>query len=142
MIEINGDWIGFYTYGKGYTELNKLLTVPFNATIKKGIYLFVGRVTEELEYGGIDDEIVIRGQLSGTDIEFIKYYSREHVLDSGNETVSHNSAYPSVVHYKGTYHEGDEKFMGTWEIPELREDDEGVFHAENPSGYWEMRRDW
>lgn len=60
MLDIDGHWIGFYTYGNGYSELMKLESVPFNVTIKKGFNTFVGRITEEVEFGGIDDEILIR----------------------------------------------------------------------------------
>jgi hypothetical protein len=61
MIHIDGDWIGFYTYDKGYSQLTKLDTIPFRATIKREFENFVGRIIEEEDFGGIEDEILIKG---------------------------------------------------------------------------------
>ena len=77
MIDIDGHWIGFYTYDKGYSQLTKFDSVPFSVTIKREFDNFVGRVIEEEEFGGIEDEIMIKGKLNGDKIEFTKYYTLE-----------------------------------------------------------------
>ena len=141
MIDINGKWIGVYSYDTGYSEVTKLQAVPFNATIETGLKEFIGQITEEVEYGGLDDEIVIRGQLKGNEIEFVKYYTLEHTLDENGESYSFESDSPNIVHYSGKYFENEKKFKGRWELPGLREDDDGVFHEDNSSGNWEMWRE-
>src|SRR5690349_9039891 len=100
MIDIDGHWIGFYTYATGYSDLMKVESVPFRVTVKKGWDNFVGRIIEEEEYGGIDDEILIKGQLNGDRIEFTKYYTQEHIVDENNESFSFDSDNPTVVHYE------------------------------------------
>jgi hypothetical protein len=70
MIDIDGRWIGFYSYDKGYSNLTKLYTIPFRVTIKKEFENFVGQIIEEEDFGGIDDEILIKGKLTGHKIEF------------------------------------------------------------------------
>ena len=88
IIEIKGDWIGFYSYDKGYNESDRELKVPFRLTIERGINEFVGRIYEETDFGGIDDKIVIRGHQNGYEIEFTKYYTLEHFVDENNDFVS------------------------------------------------------
>jgi len=140
MIDIEGHWIGFYNYDKGYSQLMKLHSVPFRVTIKKEWHNFVGRLIEEEEYGGIDDEIIIKGQLSGDKIEFTKYYTQEHVVYENNESFSLDSANPTVVHYEGVYDKTDSKFKGRWEIGQLKEIENEVLVEDNNSGHWEMWR--
>jgi hypothetical protein len=141
MIEVNGDWIGYYTFDKGYSEWLKTQAVPFRITIQLGIHEFVGRVFEEPAYGGIDDEIVIRGRQHGNEIEFTKQYSLEHYLDRNDQLVSVKSNNPTIVYYKGYYNEASDTIKGQWEIPRLEEDDEGIFHARNATGHWEIWRE-
>jgi hypothetical protein len=141
IIEIGGDWIGYYTFGEGYTEEQQQTKVPFRLTIKRGINEFVGQVFEEAAYGGIDDEILIKGNQNGDEIEFTKYYTKEHFVDENNELVSIESETPTIVYYKGKFDELDNKIKGEWEIPMLIEDEDGVFHAENSSGTWAIWRE-
>ncbi|HMV08410.1 MAG TPA: hypothetical protein PKL56_05910 [Cyclobacteriaceae bacterium] len=140
MIDINGHWIGFYNYDKGYSDLMKSESVPFRVTIKKEWDNFVGRLTEEEDYGGIDDEILIKGQLNGDKIEFTKYYTQEHVVYENNESFSFDSDNPTVVHHEGVYDSKNSKFKGRWEIRQLKEIEDGVLAADNNSGLWEMWR--
>ncbi len=140
MIEMSGHWIGFYTYGHKYPELYKFITVPFNAWLEKGFKKFVGKISEEVEFGGIDDEAVIRGEINGDEIEFTKYYTQEHIGDYDGGTQSFESENPTIVYYKGKYFYEEAKFKGDWMIPSLREEDDGVFHEDNSSGKWEMWR--
>ena len=141
IIEIQGDWIGYYTYDKGYNEWDKQQKVPFRLTIERGINEFVGRIFEEIEYGGIDDEIIIKGHQNGDEIEFTKYYTLEHYINEHNEQVSIESDNPTIVYYKGIFDNSDKKFKGEWEIPILQEDEDGVFHADNSSGHWVIWRE-
>jgi hypothetical protein len=141
MLEITGDWLGYYTYGDGYEAWQRQQQVPFRMTIQRGISEFVGRIFEEAEYGGIDDEIVIKGRQNGDDIEFTKYYSREHFSDDQGNLVSFESDSPTIVYYKGTFDSVEQKFSGTWEITGLREDDDGIFHEDNLSGTWSLWRE-
>lgn len=116
----------------------KLESVPFNVTIKKGFNTFIGRITEEVEFGGIDDEILIMGKLTGYEIEFTKYYKLEHTVDDSNNYYAEPSDNPTTVYYKGVYNPDLKKFTGQWEIPQLREAAPDVMNVENTSGYWEM----
>lgn len=141
IVEIKGDWIGFYTYDQGYNISDRQLKVPFRLTIERGINEFVGRIFEEADYGGIDDEIVIRGRQNGDEIEFTKHYALEHFVDENDDLASIESDNPTIVYYKGKFDSGDRKFKGQWEITGLREDDEGVFHENNQSGFWEIWRE-
>ena len=138
MIDIDGHWIGFYTYDKGYSQLTKFESVPFSVTIKKEFDNFVGRVIEEEELGGIEDEIMIKGKLSGDRIEFTKYYVLEHIVDENNESDSFESETPTIVHYEGEYVDKESKFKGRWLIGSLKEDETGLMTEENNTGFWEM----
>lgn len=141
IVEITGDWIGFYTYGEGYAITERQLKVPFHMTIKRGINEFVGRVYEEVEYGGIEDEIVIKGRQNGDEIEFTKYYTLEHSLGENDELVSVESDHPTIVYYTGKFNNEEKKFKGQWQITALREDEDGVFHEDNQTGSWEIWRE-
>ena len=141
MVEINGDWIGYYTFDVGYSDWYKQKKIPFRATIKRGINEFVGQMTEETGFGGVDDFIVIKGLQNGDDIEFTKYYPKEHILDEHNQLQSIESENPTMVYFKGTFHERENRFQGEWEIPGLREDENGIFQAENNTGHWVMWRE-
>ena len=88
MIDISGEWIGYYTFDKSYGDWGKDRQVPFKLVIKKGFQNFVGTLFEEVEYGGIDDKILIKGRLSDDEIEFTKYYAKEHYLDEDSEIIS------------------------------------------------------
>jgi hypothetical protein len=138
MINIDGYWIGFYTYDKGYSQLTKFESVPFSVTIKKEFDNFVGRVIEEVELGGIEDEIKIEGKLNGNKIEFTKYHTLEHSVDENNESYSFESDNPTIVHYEGEYLDKESKFKGRWTIGNLTEDETGVMTEDNNSGFWEM----
>ena len=141
MIEIEGDWIGYYTYGKQYGDWGKDRRVPFRMKLERGINEFVGRVFEEEDYGGIDDEIGIRGQLLGDEIEFTKFYTKDHYLDENGQPESEENDNPTRVYYKGKFDFTDNQFKGEWEIAVLQEDDDGVFHADNTSGQWFIWRE-
>jgi hypothetical protein len=140
MIHIDGDWIGFYTYDKGYSQLTKLDTIPFRATIKREFENFVGRIIEEEDFGGIEDEILIKGKLTENRIEFTKYYTLEHIVYEDNESFSLESENPTIVHYEGEYFENESKFKGRWEIGQLKAGDSGQMIEDNNSGFWEMWR--
>jgi|JI8StandDraft_2_1071088.scaffolds.fasta_scaffold385678_1 hypothetical protein len=140
MIDIGGHWIGFYTYDKGYSNQTKLDTIPFRATIKKEFENFVGQIIEEEDFGGIEDEILIKGKLTGRKIEFTKYYALEHVVYEDNQSESFESENPTIVHYEGEYIDNESKFKGRWEIGQLKEDDSGIMNEDNNSGLWEMWR--
>jgi hypothetical protein len=135
MIELKGNWIGYYTFSDQYGDWGKDKRVPFRMIIERGFSEFVGRIFEAAEAGGIDDEIIIRGRLQDDEIEFTKYYSKEHFVEN-EEILSLESDTPTLVYYKGKYDASENRFKGDWEIPILREDEEGVFHAENNTGHW------
>jgi hypothetical protein len=141
IVEITGDWIGFYTYDKGYNISDRQLKVPFRLTIERAINEFVGRIYEEADYGGIDDEIVIRGRQNGDEIEFSKYYTLEHFVDGDDNLVSVESDNPTIVYYRGKFDNRDKKFKGQWEIAGLRTEDDGVFQEDNQTGFWEIWRE-
>ena len=141
MIEITGNWIGYYTFGDDYGEWGRDRRVPFRMTIKKGINEFVGRIFEETDFGGIDDEITIRGRQNGEEIEFTKHYTKEHLLDENFELVSLEGDNPTIVYYKGKFDLNEHQFKGEWEIPLLQEDEEGVLQAGSNSGQWFIWRD-
>ena len=141
IVEINGDWIGYYTFDNGYTDEDKKEKIPFRLTIKRGISEFVGQVFEEVDFGGIDDETIIKGHQNGDQIEFTKYYTREHFIGENDQLVSIESDNPTTVYYKGHFDKNDNKFKGDWEIPGLREDEDGVFHADNQTGHWIIWRE-
>lgn len=141
IVEINGNWIGYYTFEDGYDDWDKQQKIPFKLTIERGIYEFVGRIFEEPKFGGIDDEIVIKGRQNGEEIEFTKYYTLEHYIDDNNELVSIESDNPTIVHYKGKFDDLDQKFKGEWEIPMLQEDEDGLLHTDNSSGHWVIWRE-
>ena len=141
IVEIKGDWIGFYTYDKGYNISDRQLRIPFRLTIERGINEFVGRIYEESDYGGIDDEILIKGRQNGDEIEFTKHYTLEHFVDENDELNSIESDNPTIVYYKGKFDNEKKKFSGQWEIAGLREDEDGVFHEDNQTGFWEIWRE-
>ena len=141
MIELKGDWIGYYTFDEKYGDWGKDRRVPFRVTIEKGINEFVGRIFEEADYGGIDDEIAIKGRQNGDEIEFTKHYTKEHLLDENSELVSLESDNPTIVYYKGKFDFNDNQFKGEWEIPLLQEDEDGVLHADSDAGQWFIWRE-
>lgn len=141
MIEIKGDWIGYYTFDEGYGDWGKDKRIPFRMIIERGIHEFVGRIFESVEHGGIDDTAVIKGRQNGDTIEFIKQYTAEHFLDENFESVSMQSDNPTTVYYTGAYDYSENKFKGEWEIPMLEEDEAGVFHESNSSGQWFIWRE-
>ncbi len=141
IVEIKGDWIGFYTFDKGYSDTDRQTKVPFRLTIERGINEFVGRIYEEADYRGIDDEIIIKGHQNGDEIEFTKFYTLEHFIDENDNLVSIESENPTIVYYKGTFNNNDKKIKGQWEITGLREDEDGIFHEDNQTGFWEIWRE-
>ena len=141
MIEINGDWIGYYTFHEMYGDWGKDRQVPFRMIVKKGINEFVGTIIEEVDYGGIDDEILIKGRQNGDEIEFTKHYKKEHYLDENSDVVSVESENPTIVYYRGQFDYSKNQFVGEWEIPLLQEDEDGVFHTDNASGQWFIWRE-
>ncbi len=136
MIEINGNWIGYYTFNEEYGDWGKDRRVPFRVTFERGINEFIGKIFEEADYGGIDDEIAIKGRQNGDEIEFEKHYTKEHFLDENFELVSLESDNPTIVYYKGKFDFVDNQFKGEWEIPLLHEDEDGVLHAGSDAGQW------
>lgn len=141
MVEIDGNWIGFYRYGEAYTDADKELKVPFRVTITRGINEFVGTMWEEPEYGGIQDDIIIKGRQDGDEIEFVKYYALEHFTDEHNQLHSRESENPTTVYYHGKFHREEAKFKGQWELPALHEDEHGVLHEDSQTGFWELWRE-
>ena len=73
MIDIEGTWYGNYSFAKGYDDLLRDL-VLFELKIMKGFQSFIGSMTEDVESGGIDDEILIEGVSNGQRI-YISYNS-------------------------------------------------------------------
>ena len=140
MIEIKGDWIGYYTFGEKYGDWGKNRQVPFRVHIEKGINEFVGRIFEDADYGGIDDEVTIKGRQNGDEIEFEKHYTKQHFLDENFKLVSLESEIPTIVYYKGKFDFNDNQLRGEWEIPLLQEDEDGVLHADNATGQWVIWR--
>ena len=98
------------------------------------------RLIEEEEYGGIDDEIVIKGQLNGDKSEFTKYYTQEHVVYGDNKSFSFDSDNPTIVHYEGVYDINKLKFKGRWIIVQLRETEGDALIEDNNTGTREMWR--
>ncbi len=91
--------------------------------------------------GGIEDPIVIKGRQNGDEIEFTKYYALAPFSDENNNLVSVASDNPTIVYYKGKFDGDDKQFKGEWEIPLLREGEDGVFYADNQTGHWVMWRE-
>jgi hypothetical protein len=141
MLEIQGHWVGYYTYGEEYGEWAKDKRVPFRMIIERGITEFVGRIFESAEHDGIDDDILIKGRQNDDEIEFVKYYTKQHFADDSGKTISLESEHPSVVHYKGTYDSSKKRFKGEWDIPFLYEDEDGVLHSCNDTGTWVLWRE-
>jgi hypothetical protein len=142
MIELNGDWVGFYTFSESYGDWGKDRRVPFRMTIKKGINQFVGRIFKEVKFGCLDDDqIFVKGFQNGDEIEFTKFYSKEHITLENYEMISIESGNPHIVYYKGQLDLADNKFKGVWEIPLLREDEDGVLHEEKDIGEWVLWRE-
>jgi hypothetical protein len=53
MTDINGEWLGYYTFDEDYGDWGKERRVPFRLVVGKAINDFVGRIFEEVDYGGM-----------------------------------------------------------------------------------------
>lgn len=73
---MEGKWIGQYTYGEGYTDINKGKSVSFKLDLTSNGVEFSGTLIDE-EIRNIFDEpgIVENGFLENTAISFTKRYS-------------------------------------------------------------------
>ncbi len=138
MIDINGEWIGFYNYVEGYSVTNQLQSVPFIMIIDKGIDEFIGKIIEDVANGGIDDEIIVRGKFNNDVIDFIKFYKNAHYMDENNVQESFVSDTCPEVYYSGQFCHSENKFKGEWKIQDYIFDEEGILQDNIFSGFWEM----
>lgn len=90
--------------------------------------------------GGLDDDLImVRGHWNENEIYFTKFYRKEHITLTNFEILSIESDNPHVVNYKGRYDYEARKYKGTWMIPALEMDDQGVLQdIEGGTGAWEM----
>jgi hypothetical protein len=139
-IDIEGRWIGFYTYGKEYSTEEQLTSVPFTVEFKNTLIGFVGKMSEEVDYGGLDDQIYIEGQMNTDTISFTKFYTKKHYVNEKGETVSEESDDPNIVYYDGAYDSQVKKFIGTWTICLVSQDEDGKDIEYEDTGGWEMWR--
>jgi hypothetical protein len=138
-LDIEGRWIGFYTYGKEYSLEEQLTSVPFTVEFKNTLVGFVGKMTEEVGYGGLDDEIYVEGQMDMNSISFTKFYTKKHYVNENGETVSEESDDPNIVYYDGAYDSQLKKFIGEWTICLVSQDENGNdIEYEEDTGGWEM----
>jgi hypothetical protein len=139
-LNIEGHWIGFYTYGKEYSTEDQQTSVPFNAEFKNTLTGFVGKMSEEVDYGGIDDEIYIEGRININSISFTKFYTKKHYVNEQGEAISEESDDPNIVYYDGVFDSQTKKIVGTWAIYLVGQDDDGKEVEFEDTGGWEMWR--
>jgi hypothetical protein len=140
MIDVEGRWIGAYTYGSGYSVESQQTSVPFEAEFKNTLMGFVGKIFEEVEYGGLDDDIYVEGQLDLDKISFTKFYSKAHYFNEQDETISEESDDPNIVYYDGNYNYASKKFEGKWKICMVGQNENGQDVESTFTGGWEMWR--
>lgn len=140
MMDIEGRWIGTYSFGSEYPADMRHVAVPFEAEFKNTLMGFVGKIFEVVEAGGLDDEIYVEGQLDKNKISFNKFYTRSHHMDDNGETISEESDDPNIVQYEGEFNSGANKFEGKWTIFLVAQNDDGQDEEFENTGTWEMWR--
>ena len=140
MINLEGDWIGFYEYGEGYSEANKLVKVPFVMTVENAVDEFIGKIKEDKTSEGVEDLILVRGKLDNDLINFVKFYTKAHYIHEDNMIDSLDSDTLSKVYYTGQFIFDEKKFIGEWYIQDYFVDDSGVLHDKYLKGSWEMQK--
>jgi hypothetical protein len=131
---LNGNWIGFYEYGKGYPEKLRGKKIFFKAAIAQNKGSFIGKIREKDEMG-VPDEIYIKGTIIEDRIIFTKHHTKMYAYDENFDIVPEPLLKDTILQYRGKYIESESKFIGVWESPESDYTSGGVWEMwENPAG--------
>jgi hypothetical protein len=141
MVNIEGRWIGTYSYGQEYPAHTQHIEVPFEAEFKNTLMGFVGKIFEDVETGGIDDEIYVEGEIDRNKISFNKFYTKKHHMNDSGETVTEeDDDDANIVQYEGEFNSSTNKFEGKWTIFLVSQDEDGQDVEFENTGTWEMWR--
>jgi hypothetical protein len=142
ILEINGQWKGFFWYGKEYGDLEGE-SVEFMMFLECSNGEIKGKC---FEMGGVGvssnaDIALINGFINQNQISFIKKYNHATFFDE-NGNVQDDHLKPSQeIHYEGIFDEKGCEFSGEWEIIERSEIYGDHFVEYVCTGTWMMKKE-
>ncbi len=133
-----GNWVGQYTYGKGYSAKQRRNHIPFTIQMQLTDGVLHGTCIEDGLANTFDEPAIIDGHIQGDNISFIKTYPSNLVIDKDGKTTAITGKPSQKIIYAGAFI--DNEFAGKWEIKSIQQDKDGALYDHLLTGTWTMKK--
>ncbi len=141
-INLNGQWIGYFTYGPEYGEEMNGEKIQFRIFINEFFDgQFKGTSVDIEGFGANTDTAIINGFLADDFISFTKEYPDFFIIDDNGEKISDPSNVKPRLCYEGHYNFSSKIFSGQWELWANEELAVEGSIVDIFTGTWEMKKD-
>ena len=138
-MKMQGNWIGFYEYGEGYSLPHFGERVKFRFSLEDTENGFEGKCIEDDSEISIKEISEVSGFIEDGMISFVNTYSNRYEIDEENiqprNKIIEGKEYS--VNYSGLYDERFDCFYGVWEI-DYKDSELTDFFT---GGIWKMKKD-
>ena len=143
-IEIQGKWIGNYSYGHGYPEEIRKKIFPFLLEIWSDGDIIRGTSTDDITKEFFNQPAKIEGTFENDEIAFLLTYPCLVLLDKENKIFIEKDKPSLGILYTGILKKGfilsGLSFKGEWDISKSFIDENKIARYSTYMGYWEMKR--
>jgi hypothetical protein len=136
VMEVSGNWRGYYLYGAGYVLPHFGKKVDIVAILKGSGTEFEGKIVQEIGEYGIPIPASIKGYIDSDFISFVKTYPCFPVIkDPGSKELEIQEGELEVFH-DGFLDITNDAIYGIWRIPTVYINDQGEEQIADSEGIW------
>jgi hypothetical protein len=138
MHRFAGKWAGQYTFGDGYSDKLKEVSVPFSLIMQVESGIIKGTCIDE-GYADFENPAIIKGTIEAQYIEFTKQYPYRWYLEKDGTVVYQKDRRSQEVLYLGEFR--NNVFAGKWGIYSKQILEDGTKVDKILQGHWIMHKD-
>jgi hypothetical protein len=137
---LNGEWIGYFTYGEMYPENIRSLKSGFEMKLDTNGDQINGVCFDDDMKGRLDTPANINGKINPESIHFTKQYPFFFSIDARGNVIKDESKTPSTVNYSGNYDAASNSVNGKWQISMIEMNSRNEQVEKTVGGNWSMKK--
>ena len=137
---LNGEWIGYYSYGEMYPANLQAMKCGFEMKLNTNGDNLEGTCSDDDMKGKLDTPANIKGTINADQLSFTKQYPFAFSIDQNGTVHKAPNQTPPFIEYDGKFDPATSNCNGTWKITMMETTGRNEMVERVYSGPWSMKK--
>jgi hypothetical protein len=138
--QINGEWIGYYSYGEMYPPHLQSMKCGFAMKLNLNGNSLNGTCEDDDMKGKLDTPANINGNVDSHQLKFKKQYPFAFSIDQNGTVHKNPNQTPPFIEYEGKFDPSSNSCDGIWKITAMEDNGRNSMVEKVYSGPWSMKK--